>query len=119
MAYESRIFVVNVHRRPEIPAYSYAEKIAMVNMCAMDSHEWLDLFKTDIDYKLFMDDGNTEFDTDCYGQHLRSAAIEDVIAFLEKQMQHDTYRRLPVLYGLLKGFAKEAWQNIEIVHFGY
>lgn len=120
MAYESRVYVVNVHRHPEIDGTTYAEKIAAVNMCKVDYNSgFRELFTTDIDYKLFKDDGNTEFDADSYGEHMKSCAVEKVIAWLEDQMQHDNYRRLSVLYGLLKGFDTAAWPNIEIVHFGY
>ena len=120
MAYESRVYVVNVHRHPEIKCAIYAETIAVVNMCKMDYNSgWHNLFTTDIDYKLFKDDGNTEFDTDSYGQHMKSCPVEKVIEWLETQMQRDNYRRLPVLHGLLSGFTQDAWPNIEVVHYGY
>lgn len=120
MGYESRVYVVNVHRHPEIKSAVYAEIIAVVNMCKIDYDSgWHDLFTTSIDYKLFKDDGNTEFDIDEYGDHMKSCPVENVIEWLEMQMQHDNYRRLPMLYGLLKCFTTDAWRNVEIVHYGY
>ena len=117
MGYESRVFVVDVHRRTN---FIYAEKVASMNLCKMGSNNgWLELFSKEIDYTLFMDDGNTEFDTDRYGDHMKSCSIEKVIAWLENEMQHNSYRRLSILYGLLKGFKQDEWENLEVVHYGY
>ena len=120
MAYESRVYVVNVHRHQINENVIYAEIIAVVNMSKMGyDNGWKNLFTTNIDYKLFKDDGDTEFNTDEYGEHMKSCSIDHVIKWLEERMQHDSYRRLPVLYGLLKSFTEDSWPNIEIVHFGY
>lgn len=116
MGYESRVYLVEVHRRPR---YTYAERIAEVRMCKMNDENWLNLFTKPIDYKLYMDDGNTEFDTDDYGDHLMACPIADVIAYLEEKMKVDSYRRLPLLYGLLAGINPEKWEHLEVVHFGY
>ena len=95
-------------------------RIAEVRLCGMGHNNgWRELFTKDIDYKLYMDDGNTMFDTDCYGDHLKSCTIDKVAGWLEKEMQNTNYRRLPILYGLLKGFSPEQWKNLEVVHYGY
>ena len=66
-----------------------------------------------------IDDGDTEFDTDDYGDHLTACPIADVIAYLEEKMEVDSYRRLRLLYGLLTGIEPEKWDHLELVHFGY
>lgn len=116
MGYESRVYLVEVHRSLD---YVYGEQIAEVRMCQMNDRNWLNLFTRPIDYKLYMDDGNTEFDTDFYGDHLTACPITDVIAYLEKKMKVDPYRRLGLLYGLLTGIEPKKWENLELVHFGY
>lgn len=117
MAYESKVYIVDVHRHD---TYVFAERIAEVRLCCMGyDNGWKKLFATDIDYKLFADDGNTEFDTDCYGEHMKSCPIEKVIEWLEKEMTHNEYRRLPVLLGLLRSFSPDQWTHLEVVHFGY
>lgn len=116
MGYESRVYLVEVHRHRE---YVYGERIAEVRMCKMNDENWLNLFTKPIDYKLYMDDGNTEFDTDSYGDHLTACPIADAIAYLEEKMKTDSYRRLPLLYGLHAGINPEQWGHLELVHFGY
>lgn len=116
MGYESRVYLVEVHRHP---GYVYGERIAEVRMAKMCDKKWLDLFTEKIDYKLFADDGNTEFDTDCYGEHLTACPICDVVAYLEERMETDSYRRLRLLYGLLTGIEPDKWGDLELVHFGY
>lgn len=121
MGYESRIFIIDRNERttPKGDKWVYGEKIAMVNMCKMgyDSgfHE---LFTKPIDYKIFTD-GETETDEDCYGEHLKSATVQTVIDWLEKEIETDDYRRLPVLLGLLKGFQTDRWSELQVVHYGY
>ena len=121
MGYESRIFIIDRNERttPKGDKWVYGEKIAMVNMCKMgyDSgfHE---LFTKPIDYKIFID-GETETDVDCYGEHLKSATVQTVIDWLEKEIKTDDYRRLPVLLGLLKGFQTDRWSELQVVHYGY
>ena len=116
MAYESKVYIVEVNRHS---SFIYAELIAEVRLSNMGNNGWRELFTTDIDYKLYMDDGNTQFDTDRYGEHLKSCSVSKVVEWLEKEMQHSNYRRLPILYGLLKGFLPEQWKNLEVVHYGY
>ena len=119
MAYESRVLFVNVMRRED--GFVYARKVAEVDMSAMGyEYGWRDLFTKEIDYKLFMDDGETEFDTDMYGDHLKSCSVDKLLAWVEKEMQRSGYNwRLPTLHGLLKGLLESGWKNLDVVHFGY
>ncbi len=116
MAYESKVYIVE-----HISGFEYGNRIAEVRLSKMSCESgWRELFTKNIDYKLFMDDGNTEFDTDRYGEHLKSCSIEVVTEWVEKEMQHSGYNwRLPILYGLLKGFAQANLRKLEVVHFGY
>ena len=122
MGYESRIFIIDRNERttPKGDKWVYGEKIAMVDMCKMgyDSgfHE---LFTEPIDYKIFID-GETETDTDCYGEHLKSATVQTVIEWLEKEISvADYYRRMRPLLGLLEGFNESDWSELQVVHYGY
>ena len=121
MGYESRIFIMdrNTYKGIDGNDHSWAEQIAMVNMCKMgyDSgfHE---LFTEPIDYKIFIDEEH-DVDEDCYGEHLKSATVQAVIDWLEKEIETDDYRRLPVLLGLLKGFQTDRWSELQVVHYGY
>lgn len=119
MAYESKVYIVDVHRNGN--EITYAERIAEVRLsCMGNGNGWRELFSRDIDYTLYEDDGNTAFDEDRYGDHLKACSIETVTEWLEKEMACSDYRRLSILYGLLKSFNPEQWgTNLEVVHFGY
>ena len=116
MGYESRVYLVNVHRHEN---WVWAETIAEVRMAKMYDNVWYKLFAKDIDYTLTADDGNTSFDTDMYGEHLKSCPVGDAITHLEERMETDSYRRLRLLYGLLTGIEPDKWGDLELVHFGY
>lgn len=116
MGYESRVYLIDVHRHKN---WVWAETIAEVRMAKMYENAWYKLFSKDIDYTLIADDGNTSFDTDMYGEHLKSCPVGDAVAYLEERMKTDPYRRLPLLYGLLAGINPEHWDHLELVHFGY
>lgn len=125
MSYESRVIVVNVnrHEKEEVygkvyPAYTYAEEIASVKMGQMNSN-FPGVFKQEIDYTINTPGLEGVTDTDKYGDHIKSAKIEDVIAWLEQQITKENYRRLSVLLGLLKGFDPKAWDCLEVLHYGY
>ena len=116
MSYESRIYIVDVRKVFE---NTYAEVLGVINYSSM-SYEFLKLFKTPIDYKIFVD-GDTETDTDYYGDKIKSANIDEIITWLEEESKSSNYRRLiPLLY-TLKGYRETVnqWTNLQILHFGY
>lgn len=113
MAYESRIFIVN--RIDDL----YAEKIADIKMASMYDG-FTDLFNKEIDYELYVDNGDETTRTDCYGKTMTYTDCKTVIDYLEKQIANgETYRRLSLLLGLLRGINEEQWEDIHIVHYGY
>lgn len=127
MGYESRIFLVQVHRdstyRPE--GLFYAEKIADIRMgkvvCGSPKlfTSFPELFKKEIDYKLYVDSRDETTAEDRYGDHMKSCSVEKVIEWLEKAIENDSdpWWRLPMLLGLLKGIGPH--ESIEVVHYGY
>lgn len=121
MAYESRIFIVN---RSELDnddgtTYVYAQQIADINMGRMDE-DFLKLFNKEIDYELFIKDGDDSTQTDGYGDIMKYTDCKTVITLIEKLIDNgDDYRRLPMLLGLLKGINEKQWDNIQVVHYGY
>ncbi len=121
MGYESRVIVTNVRRHEKtarFDAYVYAEKIVDMKMSCMEAG-FKNLFQTETDYKLFIDNGNNDTFIDCYGEHIKSASIPEVMTQLEEAMKRDNYRRLAPLYGLLSSFNPEQWDCLEVVHYGY
>lgn len=116
MGYESRIYVVDCHKRT-----GYAEVIAVMNMCKMGyGGTWTDLFKTDFPYEAYHEDGNTKIEEDAYGECVKCSDIVPVIEWLEREIEGgNDYRRLPILLSLLKSFEKDKWAELKVVHYGY
>lgn len=122
MGYESRLFIMNRNecKRKSGKIWVYAEKLAVIDMsCMGHNNGWKELFTEEIDYKIFTD-GENEEDTDDYGEHLKSGKIENIIRWLEEQIDNgNNYRRLKPLLGFLKEFNAERWDELQIVHYGY
>lgn len=117
MGYESRVLIVNVHRYYE-DKEPIAETIADVKMSKMGlASGWHELFNNYIDFEVCVDGELTREDK--YGEALSECDRDELIAWLEKQIEHDDYRRLPLLLGLIKGIDTNKWEEIHIVHYGY
>lgn len=126
MGYESKLIVVNRKafskiNNPKEISWIYGEQIAQINMSKMDNeHGWLNLFNKAIDYKLFIEDGDHDTNTDKYGDVMKYASISKVCDWLEREIANgDDYRRLKPLLGLLRGFDEQRWDELQVVHYGY
>lgn len=117
MGYESKIYIMKKSNNIS----NFAEEIVRFNCRGMGKNGWRELFSKPISYKIFSDDGNTEFDKDKYGEYLKYSDFPTVIAWLEKEVEREDYRRLKPLLSLLKGFDLSKWEDgeMQIVHFGY
>lgn len=116
MAYESKIYVVNVTGGYNDP---YAQTVMEFDLCNMgQSNGWRDLFKEPVDFKIFIDD-NTAVNEDKYGDHLKEGDLQEIIAWLEAWPDTKTYRRIPPFLAALKALDPGAWENLKIVHYGY
>ena len=115
MGYESRVYIVKKSRES-----NYAEEIAKFN-CRGMADGWTNLFDKSFIGDLYADDGNALITEDKYGKELKYADFPTVIAYLEKEVKKDDYRRLKPLLSLLKGFDLSQWRDgeMQIVHFGY
>lgn len=126
MAYESRIYIVDVHREkdkdnPNYGTVYYAERIAAFNLgCMGYSNGWRELFEKTIDYDLYNEDGDKKINADKYGARLTSADFEKVIEWLEKRSaSKEHYRRIAPVLAMLKGFDRSEWDDLQIIHYGY
>jgi len=119
MGYESRLYVVN--KRGYVSGETnkqWAEVIAVFNMCKFGAFN--DIFLKETDCYLYADDGNTEITKDRYGDSLKEASIEDVIAYLENYVvTKEHYRRVEPILRLLKGFDSSEWDDLVVLHYGY
>lgn len=137
MGYESKILLVNRHESKtrfdgttlERPIIN-AEIVAEYDLCKMgcQAQEFYAAFRREIDYTLFLpgvdangDERIMEKDEDMYGDHLKSANIEELLAALKACEERDHYRRLPPLIAMLETLAnmRDEWPVLEAVHYGY
>lgn len=121
MGYESKIYVV---QREKNEQNYYGHIIAMFDLCQMGyGNGWRELFKTEVKYDVFIENGNEETRKDCYGETLKETTIEAVIEWLENYITSgETYRRLKPCLGMLKGFNLDEWgygDGLYIIHYGY
>ena len=117
MGYESRLCIVKAFK-----SMNYAEIIARFDCSNMGyGNGWRELFSKPFNCAMYADDGNTQIKEDCYSDELKYADFPSVIAWLEKEIRKNDYRRLKPLLSLLKGFDLSQWPDgdMQIVHYGY
>lgn len=123
MGYESKIYIVEKCSCFENDdGMTYAQVIAMFNMCNMGS--LINVFEKKTDCFFYADDGNTKVLEDKYGDTLKEAEIEDFIYVLEEAIDSgETYRRIFPLLSTLKTIYEQQkdgkWKNIVLLHYGY
>ena len=123
MGYESRVYIINRNR-----VSKYGEIIAMFN-CRYMGQDFKDLFQTEIDFRAYHEDGNTQIKLDDYGYVCKYAYAEDVQEWLKHKIKEEKrtvggcYRRLKPLYKLLKTFNNKHWNYSDnemlVLHYGY
>lgn len=118
MGYESRVIIA----RKNAMFKGFAEDIAELNLCGMDS-DFINLF--DKEYTGHFYDfyaGDTEVKEDKYGRHLRYATFNKVYKYCLNNACKQNYRRLDMLLAVLNtirtGWANECNEFI-IIHYGY
>lgn len=117
MSYESRILVANARRHTD-PDEVFAEVVADMRLSNMGRYNgWRELFNEAIDFDVYVDGEMTREDK--YGETLCEGDLCAVIDWLEKEMDHNDYRRLPLLLGLIKGIDTNKWEEIHVIHYGY
>ncbi len=121
MGYESRLFIMNrtTWENTDKTVYHYAQELARINMCVMGyDNGFIELFTMPVDFEIY-GDNDADLTTDKYGDHVKYADFDTVIAWLEEIIKTDNYRRLKPLLAYLKAFDKTQWEDLIVVHYGY
>lgn len=122
MGYESRLYIVNKTpiKDPSINMV-FGEIIAMFNLSKVNSVASEFSHYPDTNTYIYADDENTQILEDAYGEKLKEIPIDDAIKIIEKAAEEDcwNYRRWKPVFGLLKGFKKEEWSDLVVLHYGY
>ena len=124
MGYESKVYVVQEYAPFAAGRLGYGDKIAMVDLCKMgydtyNGKRFPDLFSEERTCDIYMDDGETIIEEDCYGQPIQKAPDNlAVIRWLEASRKGGTWYRAEVLLSILKRLEKD---NVEysLYHYGY
>ncbi len=115
MAYESKVYIVNVVGEED---FKFAQTVAKFDLCNMGRDGFTDLFKQPCDFKIWVDE-STETDTDKYGKKITAGDLQEVISFLENWSETKVYRRIPPFLAFLKALNPGEWDGLQIVHYGY
>lgn len=125
MAYESKIIIANTHREKDKKSEDfgkayYAEIVAVFNLSCMGyNNGWKELFNKEIDFELYIEDGDNATRIDKYGEVMKEAELGAVVEWLENWADTNTYRRTPPFFAALKALDPGAWDELHIVHYGY
>lgn len=119
MGYESRLYVVEKTGFNDYEGKTYAEVIAMFDLCKVyDVSDKMRRYKdTDV---YFYGDNNARILADCYGSPLKEIPLKDAIRIIEEAIKLDRgYRRYEPCLNLLKGFNEGDWGDLVVLHYGY
>ena len=124
MGYESRIYIVAKRNKFEWEEQTYANVIAMFDMCKCYFLSDALRKKPKTDCYFYADDGNTRILEDRYGEALTEATPKDVIDILEGAIaKGEDYIRVFPLLSALKTIdeqqANEMYYNVAVLHYGY
>ena len=130
MGYESKIIVVERFKPDMTDGKGYGDEIARFDLSKMgyetvDGIPFRGVFHTPIDFDLYgmyrEIEKDSDYYTDCYGEHCKWATIEEVKAWLEKSEVLKTYRRAKLFYDFLCALEQRQsdFRQIVLVHFGY
>ena len=122
MGYESRLFVVEKSNSVSVfdENRKYGHVVAMVDMCKLGSGFATRFLggnypPTDC-YIYYNDEQLTE---DKYGDPLIEIPLEDLIECFESEEKEEHYRRYAPVINLLKGFDRNEWGDLVVLHYGY
>ena len=130
MGYDSRIYIVHKSRyntpmKIIIDDEDYGERVWGQVIASMDLGVYPTVSdfmrsKPETDCYIYAHDGNTIIVTDSYDKVMTECSIEELIEVVQKDIDRgEDYRRIFPLYGLLKGFNTEQWDNLRVLHFGH
>lgn len=132
MGYESQLIIGRRTHFADKEGRDFCDKIMTINLCKMGHRNFSNpsrLFNKEIDFNLYMDDGNTLYDEDDYGCKCYYAPIKSVIRCLEKlAKENEYYRRTDLALKALKAFKSKDWcwkaadgsySELVVIHYGY
>ena len=122
MGYESKLYIVEKAGIRDDNGMTYAQVIAMFDMCKMG--DLGNVFEDKTNCYFYADDGNTKVLEDMYGDYLREAEIKDVIYVLKEAVDAgESYRRIFPLLATLQTIYEQKldgmWQEVVVLHYGY
>ena len=130
MGYDSRIYVVEKHTNSitlpvVIDDVNYGNRVWSQVIASMEMGKCPIVAnfmrcQPETDSYIYADDGNTMIVTDDYDKIMTECSIDELIKVVEKEIYSgNDYRRLSPLYGLLKAFKANQWNEIRVLHYGH
>lgn len=122
MGYESKIYVIRKHKSIHGDK-DWDDVIATFDLCKMGYDEingkWFRRLFTEPVGTMYADDGNTEITEDCYGDAVEGAPVYDVLLWMSKWLETNTYNRAKAFYRMLIAIAEEIDGDLWCYHYGY
>ncbi|MDE5994683.1 MAG: hypothetical protein K2G60_04135 [Oscillospiraceae bacterium] len=122
--YESKIIIANVIRDKNKKSDTfgksmYAEKAAEISLGGMGGNNgWKNLFTTEIDFELYVDNIDNSTREDTYGEIMKEGDLQSIIKWLEDHSEI-LHSRTRTLLAMLKSLNPQEWDELHIVHYGY
>lgn len=113
MAYNSKIIIVEKKN-------NFYDDIAILDLCCMGyNNHWTELFDKELDDKIRFEGKDRK--TDAYGDKLKYATIQEVIAWCENITDDELleYRRFKMLKSFLTSLDLKDWDEVIVIHYGY
>ena len=132
MGYESKLIIGFRNHYEHSNTRDYCQAIMTLRLSKMGDERFSnykhELFDKPIDFDLYMDDGNTLYDKDNYGDVCHYTSLDNIIKYLKEVNETcEYYRRSAVALKALKAFKKSDWNwksptgygELVVVHYGY
>lgn len=130
MGYDSRLYIVDKHDKGiKLPIVvddndygerCWSEVIAMIELCKYPTISNFMRKQPETDSYIYAEDGNTHIVVDRYDDVMTECSVEELLEVVQQEIDNGVdYRRLTLLYGLLKGLDCSQWTNIRVLHYGH
>ena len=117
MSYDTKLIVVVKSNSIQTSGTQWTEKIAEIDLACMGDGPYSELVRVSPESTCAIFVNGVETNRDKHDDILKEMSIKDVLSALKKE--GNEYRRIKPAVGLLKGFEKNKWRDLVILHYGH
>lgn len=119
MSYESRLYVVNKSNLEHTVGdrkMVWGEVVAVFNLCQVPEVAYAFRNAGATDVYFYGPDG--EVVSDDYGEPLSELPLEEAARVIEEASKKNNYRRYNPCLQMLRGFNRDQWGELVVLHYG-